>query len=73
MVLGLFWCNVGFAKIENSVNHYTKQNYEIIEYRSVNEGFTQVITLKKHGHVIICSVIFHPKYMINKGTVCIEP
>ena len=73
IVLGLLWCNVGFAETKDSVNYYTKQNYKIIEYRSVYEGRFQVITLKKGGHVIICSVAFHAKYMIHKGTECFEP
>ena len=73
IVLGLLWCNVGFAETKDSVNYYTKQNYKIIKHTNIGDGYFQIITLKKGGHVIICSVEFHAKYMIHKGTECFEP
>ena len=54
VVLGLLWCNVGFAETKDSVNYYTKQNYKIIKY--VSDGYIQRITLEKRGHVVICSL-----------------
>ena len=72
LVLGLLWCNVGVAEIENSVNYYTKQNYKIIKHTSLGEGYVQMITLKKGGHVIICTVIFRNQ-MNYRNTSCIEP
>ena len=43
IVLGLLWCNVGFAETKDSVNYYTKQNYKIIKHTSVDDGRYQVI------------------------------
>ena len=71
--LSLMWCNISFAETKDSVNYYTKQNYKIIKYTSIHDGAYQVITLKKGGHVIICSVELHKKYMIHEGTICFEP
>ena len=72
LVLSLMWCNVGFAETKDSVNYYTKQNYKIIKHTNIGDGYLQIITLKKGGHVIICTVRFGPK-MRYKGTKCIEP
>ena len=72
LVLGLLWCNVGVAETKDSVNHYTKANYKIIEYRSVGDGAFQVITLEKRGHIIICTVRFRTKLNYG-GTKCFEP
>ena len=38
IILGLLWCNVGFAETKDSVNYYTKQNYKIIKHTSIGEG-----------------------------------
>ena len=73
VILSLMWCNISFAGQKDSVNYYTKQNYKIIKHISVDDGRYQVITLKKGGHVIICSVKFNTKYMIHEGTICFEP
>ena len=73
VVLGLLWCNVGFAETKNSVNYYTKQNYKIIKYTSVGDGAYQVITLKKGGHVIICSIKFIGSINMYAQTMCYEP
>ena len=73
VVLGLLWCNVGFAETKNSVNYYTKQNYKIIKHTSVGDGKYQVITLKKGGHVIICSIKFRGNLGMYVQTICYEP
>ena len=73
VILSLMWCNISFAGPKDSVNYYTKLNYKIIKHTSVDDGRYQVITLKKGGHVIICSVKFNTKYMIHEGTICFEP
>ena len=70
--LGLLWCNVGFAETKDSVNYYTKQNYKIIKHTNIGDGYFQIITLKKGGHVIICTVIFRNQ-MNYRNTSCIEP
>ena len=70
--LSLFWCNVGFAETKVSVNYYTKQNYKIIKHTNIGDGYFQIITLKKGGHVIICTVRFDNK-MNYRRTSCIEP
>ena len=72
LVLGLLWCNVGFAETTNSVNHYTKQNYKIIKQTTVADGAFQVFTLEKRGHVVICSVRFKG-ISGYRGTRCYEP
>ncbi len=70
--LALMLCNFSFAETKDSVNYYTKQNYKIIKHTNIGDGYFQIITLKKGGHVIICSVRFGSK-MNYKGTRCIEP
>ena len=72
IVLGLLWCNIGFAETKDSVNYYKKQNYKIIKYISVEGGYIQRITLEKRGHVVICSLTFKDKYSYIK-TYCYEP
>ena len=72
IILGLLWCNVGFAETKDSVNYYTKQNYKIIKHTSMYEGVYQVFTLKRKGHIIICTVKFDNK-MNYRRTSCIEP
>ena len=70
--LGLLWCNTSFAETKDSVNYYTKQNYKIIKHTSIGEGYVQMITLKKRGHIIICTVMFRER-MKYRNTSCIEP
>ena len=70
--LGLLWCNISFAETKDSVNYYTKQNYKIIKHTSMYEGVYQVFTLKRKGHIIICTVKFDNK-MNYRRTSCIEP
>ena len=70
--LSLMWCNIGFAETKDSVNYYTKQNYKIIKHTSMYEGVYQVFTLKRKGHIIICTVKFDNK-MNYRRTSCIEP
>ena len=83
VVLGLLLSSNAYAEIkwestgtkieiQDSVNHYTKDNYKIIEYRSVGDGAFQVITLEKRGHIIICTVRFRAKLNYG-GTKCFEP
>ena len=70
--LVLMFCNTGFAETKDSVNYYTKQNYKIIKHTSMYEGVYQVFTLKRKGHIIICTVKFDNK-MNYRRTSCIEP
>ena len=70
--LGMLWCNVGFAETKENVNYYTTLNYKIIKHTSMYEGVYQVFTLKRKGHIIICTVKFDNK-MNYQRTSCIEP
>jgi len=70
--LGLLWCNTSFAETKENVNYYTTLNYKIIKHTSMYEGVYQVFTLKRKGHIIICTVRFDNK-MNYRRTSCIEP
>ena len=73
VILSLMWCNISFAGPKDSVNYYTKLNYKIIKHTSVDDGRYQVITLKKGGHVIICSIKFSGNLGMYVQTICYEP
>ena len=76
VVLGLLWCNVGFAEIVNkSMQELLNDNFKITaeEFASQGNYALKIFTLKKGKIVIICSLKLRLTSGVSPISRCISP
>ena len=74
LVLGLLWCNVGFAE-EFTINSLLKDGYKIIknETKVADGKVVKIITLTKGKSYVICATKISGGTLIYIRTTCDKP
>ena len=74
LVLGLMWCNVGFAD-ELSVNSLLQDGYKIIknETKVADGDVIKIITLTKGKSYVICAAKIRGGTSVYISTTCEKP
>ena len=76
LVLGLLWCNVGFAeRVNKSMQELLNDNYKITkeELAVLERNAHKIFTLKKGRNVIVCSIKIYQSSGINSISKCMTP
>ena len=76
LVLGLLWCNVGFAeRMNKSMKELLNDNYKITKEELVlfDRYSHKIFTLKKGRNVIVCSIKIYQSSGINSISKCMTP
>ena len=74
LVLGLLWCNVGFAE-ELTINSLLKDGYKIIknETKVADGQVVKIITLTKGKSYVICATKILGGTSVYISTACEKP
>ena len=74
LVLGLLWCNVGFAE-EFTINGLLKDGYKIIknETKVADGKVVKIITLTKGKSYVICAIKITGGSLTYINTTCDKP
>ena len=76
LVLGLLWCDVGFAeRVNKSMQELLNDNYKITkeELAVLERNAHKIFTLKKGRNVIVCSVSIYKSSGVENTSRCIQP
>jgi len=76
LVLGLLWCNVGFAeRMNKSMKELLNDNYKITKEELVvfDRYAHKIFTLKKGRNVIVCSVKIYKSSGVANTSSCMTP
>ena len=74
IILGLLWCNVGFAE-ELTINSLLKDGYKIIknETKVADGKVIKIITLTKGKSYVICATKISGGTLVYIRTACEKP
>ena len=74
IILGLLWCNVGFAE-ELTINSLLQDGYKIIknETKVVDGKVIKIITLTKGKSYVICAAKIRGGTSVYISTTCEKP